>query len=883
MTRTRLLALAAFAALVAPPALAAELNALSALKVTRTPQGAQVVVAGTRAPTFTVFRLNEPDRLVVDLQGADVAAVQGLHDGAGPVDGVVASQFRDDKASVGRLMLALNGASKYDVRADGNRVVISVDAEKSAAVAPAPAPAAEPARAATAEPEPVAAAPAKLQVAEDGVVSSKLDEAPVEHAARRLTGLSWSRDTLVVKTDGEVAKFEVIELANPSRLAVDLHGITGRARAPRIASAVARELRVGAHGDKTRLVIDLAGPMPTWRSERTPTGLRLTLAAPAQAEAAVPSTPASAEIDGQAVSLETPTAIVTHVARAKVAEVKDLTFEESPNGGAVHIKLSGDTTWKVERPDANSAVLTLDSARLPRRLERSLDTSALETPVKMVSAFPAPGGGERVRVVVAGQGALDEAVVKSAQGLSWRVSAKGVKTEVAESQAKSAGFQAEPARVAEQGAPQKRYVGKKVSFEFKDIDIHNLLRIIAEISKKNIVVADDVGGKVTIRLRNVPWDQALELVLRSKGLGKEDLGNNIVRVAPLEKLESEAKLREERAKSLKRQEELVVQLVPVNYATAGEMMGRVKEVLSERGNVTVDGRTNTLIVRDVGSNMGRVRSLVQSLDTQTPQVLIESRIVEANTRFAKEVGVQWGPQLGFNAQNGNPTGLIFPSNVDVNGAAGAAPNLGLVGTPNYAVNLPVGVGLGSGGGLGFTFGTAGGALALHLRLSALENQGVVKTISAPKVTTLDNNTARISQGVSIPFSQVSAAGVNTTFVEARLSLEVTPHITADGSVLMTINAQNNQPDPANSGANGQPAIQRKEANTQVLVKDSETTVIGGIYIRNASSSSSGVPFFSKIPILGFFFRNSREQEARSELLIFITPRILNRQAVAQTN
>jgi type IV pilus assembly protein PilQ len=170
---------------------------------------------------------------------------------------------------------------------------------------------------------------------------------------------------------------------------------------------------------------------------------------------------------------------------------------------------------------------------------------------------------------------------------------------------------------------------------------------------------------------------------------------------------------------------------------------------------------------------------------------------------------------------------------------------------------------------------------LHLRLSALENQGVVKTISAPKVTTLDNNAARISQGISIPFSQVSAGGVNTSFVEARLSLEVTPHITADGSVLMTIRAENNQPDPANTGANGQPAIQRKEANTQVLVKDAETTVIGGIYVRAAGSSSSGVPFFSKIPILGFFFRNSRELDTRSELLIFITPRILNRQTVAQ--
>jgi type IV pilus assembly protein PilQ len=272
---------------------------------------------------------------------------------------------------------------------------------------------------------------------------------------------------------------------------------------------------------------------------------------------------------------------------------------------------------------------------------------------------------------------------------------------------------------------------------------------------------------------------------------------------------------------------------------------------------------------------------VSTLDTQTPQVLIESRIVEANTRMAREVGIQWGGNVQFAPSTGNGTGLAFPNQVRVAGAAGNEGTNGTSPTPNYAVNLPVGIGAGSGGGLGFVFGSAGGALQLNLRLSALESQGVVKTISAPKVTTLDNTTARISQGVSIPFSQVSAAGTNTAFVEARLSLEVTPHITADGSVLMTIKAENNQPDPSNSGANGQPAIQKKEAATQVLVKDADTTVIGGIYVRASSSSQSGVPLLSKIPVLGFLFKNYRELENRTELLIFITPRILNRQAVAQ--
>jgi type IV pilus assembly protein PilQ len=311
------------------------------------------------------------------------------------------------------------------------------------------------------------------------------------------------------------------------------------------------------------------------------------------------------------------------------------------------------------------------------------------------------------------------------------------------------------------------------------------------------------------------------------------------------------------------------------------MSARVKDVLSERGSVTVDTRTNVLIVKDVRSNTEKARALVRSLDTQTPQVLIESRIVEANTTFSRQLGVQWGGSALAAAAAGNATGLIFPNSVGVfGGSPGSAQ--GLPANPNFAVNLPASVGEGSGGALGFVFGSAGGALQLNLRLSAAENEGTVKTISAPKVTTLDNNTARISQGVSIPFSQTSAQGVNTTFVEARLSLEVTPHITQDGSILMSINASNNQPDPASTGANGQPAIQRKEANTQVLVKDGDTTVIGGIYVRRGSTSTARVPFLSSIPVLGLLFKNHTERDDRQELLIFITPRILNRQTIAQS-
>lgn len=859
----------------AAQAAADELNRLSALRVEPWSKGAQVVVEASSPPTFSVFRLNDPDRLVVDVTKAEATAIKGHHEGVGPVVGVVGSQFSDERATVARVMVGLNQAARYDVRADGNRLVISIEAATvpGAEVAPATAPRA-------AAPNPVAApepTAARAAAREDGLVASHVDEQKVANPAHTLSQVAWKNGRLELKTDGQVAKFELLELSNPPRLAVDLYGIDSRAKVKNVRGGPLRAVRVGGWPDKTRLVLDLEGEMPKYEARRTAQGLSIGLgaAAPVATVAQANDEAAEISIDGQSVALEPGAEPVV----ARTVEVKDIGFDESELGGVVNVRFASGPRFKVDRPDASSAVLTLEGATLPARLERSLDTSALKTPVKMVSAFAVPGGPERVRIVISAQAPIDETVVKTPAGLSWRLAIKGG-SEVATNDFKAAGFSSESSRWAEQGAPQKaRYVGKKVSFEFKDIDIHNLLRIIAEISKKNIVVADDVSGKVTIRLRNVPWDQALELILRSKGLGQEDLGN-IIRVAPLQKLEEEARLRAERKKSLKAQEDLVVQLVPVNYATAGNMKERVKEILSDRGNVTVDDRTNTLIVRDVGSNMGKVRSLVASLDAQTPQVLIESRIVEANTRLQREVGIQWGGAGQMSNATGNPTGLAFPNSVRVGGASGNQGNLGVAENPNWAVNLPVGIGLGSGGGLGFVFGSAGGALQLNLRLSALENQGVVKTISAPKVTTLDNATARISQGVSIPFSQVSAAGVNTTFVEARLSLEVTPHITSDGSVLMNIRAENNQPDPANTGANGQPAIQRKEANTQVLVKDSDTTVIGGIYVRSGSSSTSGVPLLMKIPILGFFFKNYRELETRQELLIFITPRILNRSTVA---
>ena len=433
------------------------------------------------------------------------------------------------------------------------------------------------------------------------------------------------------------------------------------------------------------------------------------------------------------------------------------------------------------------------------------------------------------------------------------------------------------------GKTSRRYSGRRIDLDFKDADIHNILRLLSEVGGVNVVTADNVGGTVTIRMRDVPWDQALDVVLQAKSLGMIRQGN-LLRVAPLAQLEQEREAAIARQKQQQQLAPLETRLVPVSYATASELQPRVRELLTERGTVSVDTRTNMLIVRDIVGQLDDVEDLVRSLDTQTPQVLIESRIVEASSTYSRDIGIQWGGNAVMSSATGNPTGLRFPSDIGIAGGAPTndAPTSGLspfnpgVTNPNFAVNLPAVTGNGAGGALGLALGSLSGAVNLNVRLSAAEAAGSVRIISSPRILTLDNNEASISQGTLIPFSQVSAQGVNTAFQEAKLELNVTPHVTSDGSVAMDVKITRNEPDFGRTGANGDPTILEREAQTQLLVDDGDTAVIGGIYTRNTGRNVDQVPFFGDIPVLGVFFKRRRFREDRNELLIFLTPRIVNR-------
>ncbi len=426
---------------------------------------------------------------------------------------------------------------------------------------------------------------------------------------------------------------------------------------------------------------------------------------------------------------------------------------------------------------------------------------------------------------------------------------------------------------------KKTYKGKRISMDFKDANIHNILRLISDVAKINIITSDDVKGNVTVTLRNVPWDQALEVILKTKGLGMKKTGN-IIRVAPLEVFQKEAEAEMAKKKALDALEPLKVRLIPVNYGYAKDIVAQAKDVLSDRGTINIDERTNVIIIKDRLENIIKAEGLIRSLDTQTPQVLIEARIVEANTSFVRDIGIQWGGNMVFAPMYGNPTGLAFPNVVGINGGADDARTMnqlsGVQNPAGFAVNMPAPVGAGAGGAIGFILGNASGSANLNLRLSALENTGHVKILSAPRVTTLDNKEAKISSGVSIPISQVSAAGVMTVFIDAKLELAVTPHVTQDGSIMLKIVTTKNEPDFSRTGAQGDPTILKKEAFTQVLVKDGDTTVIGGIYTRRQSEEYAKVPLLSNIPVLGWLFKKKKSSDERTELLIFITPRIVNR-------
>ncbi|HEY1098629.1 MAG TPA: type IV pilus secretin PilQ [Myxococcota bacterium] len=783
-------------------------------------------------PEFSLFRLKNPARVVIDVPGAEVA---GLETPAprGGVTAITTTQFRGRNGPVGRVVVVMNDDVDVDAEVRGDAIVVSTKRT------------ATPAAATTAAP-----------VASDAPVISLQGEADVvKHGGRLKDVVAKDKDggaMVQLVTDGEVVRYEVEEVANPARLVVDLYGVNVDGHSERaFAGTALKGARIGKHSDKTRIVLEARdGVLPRYDVASTGEGIAILFSGKAAARS--------------------------------VVDVKGVTFDQKNGFWRLRLDTAGAVTVRTVKTSPDEKVIALDGARIADSMLG--DRGFVGGPIAGVTIERDANRSDSVRVRMQLKGAVDDSAWQRDGSVFWDVRGANAATPALASnssrvQPSAAPFSSGPITLSRELATAASFKGKKITIDIQDADIVNVIRLIGDVSGKNVVIGEEVKGKVTVKLKNVPWDQALDVVLKTKDLGREDRGG-IIRVVPQAKLDAERearlKLQEEREKKLP----TTVRLIPVNYAVASELTPQVKELLSARGKVTQDNRTNVIIVEDIRDNLDQAERLVRTLDTQTPQVLIEARMVEGSTTFTRALGIQWGGGLFFSQRGGNPTGLVFPSNVGVVGGADSqqqltTPTPGVFFPSNFAVNLPaqnvtsgIGLNLGSIGNFGF----------VNARITAAEASGQAKVISAPRVTTLNNKEARISQGTNITVPLVTLNQLTVQTVTAALELVVTPHVTADGSILMAIRLTNNTPDFSQQVGTGVPPVATKEAETEMLVKDGDTAVIGGIFTRNTAENYQQTPFLGSIPILGWLFKSSVESDTRSEMLVFITPRIVNRRS-----
>ena len=565
-------------------------------------------------------------------------------------------------------------------------------------------------------------------------------------------------------------------------------------------------------------------------------------------------------------------------------------LESDAGADRVVIVTEGPADYVTTHPSADTTVVSIRGATIDPDAAVRI---APDQPgaVSLVTAFQQPGSSEpEVRVVI-----------RSSAGSKAQVSQEGamlfLSYPAGEQVAEALPMLSDVASAETPGAPPaaidpntdsieildeggladgKAYTGRRISLDFKDVEIDDVLRLIAEVSDLNIIAGDEVNGKVTIRLVDVPWDQALDVILLTRGLGFVRVGS-VLRIAPSDmlKAEEEARLQERRAKE--KLEDLVVKLQPVNYADVNEIEKMIKRLLTARGSVDVDERTNTVILKDIASVIDEATALIKAIDTQTPQVMIEAKIVEANLDFGKELGGTWafGVQPfndGFDDSSGDRrderlglgNDVVFHDNSLLTGFTDTFNHVYVSNPITSAANGLLDLGA-------FILDER---LNIEARIEAAESYGEGKVVSSPRIVTLDNRKASIEQGVSIPFQTFENGDAKLEFIDAVLRLDVTPHITADRSIIMKLEIQRNAPDDSVQTPTGSPAIAKNEAETETLVKDGQTLVIGGIYIVDQSELESRVPYFHKIPLLGNAFKNNEVRDIRKELLVFVTPRIV---------
>ena len=653
--------------------------------------------------------------------------------------------------------------------------------------------------------------------------------------------------------DGPAPAPVTFTIDNPARLAVDLPGTALALDSRRIdvkSGGVDTIVAAEASG-RTRLVFNLDSMQPyTVRAEGNTVFVTVGGVATATAAAAVPTTAAQAA-----------------AATGGAATIEKVDFRRTPDGGGrIIVQTAGGARTQASlKREGGRLVVDFPNTQLAADQARRYDVTDFATPV---NSFDVTGSATGARIVVAATGDYEQAAYQTDR--EYALELKPVTKAAAAAQEK------------------KEYKGERLTLNFQDIETRAVLQILAETSGQNIVVSDTVQGNVTLRLQNVPWDQALDIVLRTKGLDKRQEGN-VIYVAPSEELAAREKQQLEAHKAVQELSPVRTEYLQVNYAKASDLAALIRSqgktsLLSERGSISIDERTNTLLLQDTAERLADIRRLVSTLDIPVRQVLIEARIVIVNDDFSRELGVRFGGAAVFSHGGADGMGFVGSSGLDtVPGTSGpildptgALDQRGLVTTPTvddrYMVNLPVS---NPAGKLALTL--LDSDYVVDLEITAAQNEGRGEVVSAPRVITANGKEAVIEQGQEIPYQESSSSGATTTqFKKAVLSLKVTPQITPDDRIILDLTVSKDSVGAVVPSATGGfvPSIDTRETTTQVLVNDGQTVVLGGILETERRDTVNKVPYLGNIPGLGVLFRSKSRTDNKDELLIFVTPKIL---------
>jgi type IV pilus assembly protein PilQ len=622
---------------------------------------------------------------------------------------------------------------------------------------------------------------------------------------------------------------------NPARIALDFPGTKNRLvqRNQEIGIGMAQSMTSVEAKGRTRVVVNLTEMVP-YEAHAEGNKVILTL-------------------QGGGKQQTVAAAAVAAAKGGPMPEITNVDFRRGENGeGRVIVTLSDPSIPVDMQQEAGKVVVDFYRSRLPEELARRLDVLDFATPVKTVDTY---ARGENVHMVITPMGNYDHLAYQTDN--IFTIEVREITAE-----------EAEEAKKDELG-----FSGERLSLNFQDIEVRSVLQLIADFTGINVVVSDTVGGSLTLRLKNVPWDQALDIILKTKGLGMRQTGN-VMLIAPSEEIAAREKLELEAQKQIEELEPLYSEFIQVNYAKAADiaslLMSEQTTLLSDRGMATIDDRTNTLLVQDTAAKLAEIRQLVARLDIPVRQVLIESRIVIANDDFARDLGVKFG--LSRNTS--------FPNNSNRAIIGGKIPG-DTVFDPNTAFQSPAGTGIeglitdlgvvNPTGSIGLAVGRLGDKL-LQLELNAMEMEGRGEVVSSPRVLTSNQKAAYIESGTEIPYQEATSSGAtNVQFKKAVLSLNVTPQITPDDRIIMDLVVNK---DSVGQVFAGVPSIDTKEVATQVLVNNGETLVLGGIYERETLDEVDRVPFFGELPMIDWLFKTTRKSDKKAELLIFVTPKIV---------